>query len=88
MTFPSLLFALVLALLCGVLFHALRGGGAWSLFLYIGLSALGFALSQWIGNLFNWNLFVFGTVDIGSGVVGSAVALLLGEWLIRPERAR
>ncbi len=88
MTFPSLLFALLLALLCGVLFNALRGGTAWRLLLYIGLSALGFALGQLIVTLSGWSLFIFGTVDIGSGVVGSAVVLLLGEWLIRPERAR
>ncbi len=85
MTFPSLLFALLLALLCGVLFHALRGGTAWRLLLYIGLSVLGFALGQLIANLFGRNLFLFGTVDVGLGLVGSTVALLLGDWLIRSE---
>lgn len=81
MTLPSLLFALLLALLCGVLFHALRGGTAWRLLLYIGLSTLGFALGQLTGNLLDWNLFMLGTVDVGLGLVGSAVVLLLGEWL-------
>lgn len=88
MTFPSLLFAFLLALLCGALFHALRGGTAWRLLLYIGLSMLGFALGQLTGNLLDWNLFMLGTVDVGLGLVGSALVLLLGEWLIRPERGR
>ena len=48
MTIPILLFALLISLLCGTLFHILRGGSGWRLLLYFGLSVLGFAVGQWI----------------------------------------
>jgi hypothetical protein len=85
MTLPSLLFALVLASLCGVLFHVLRGGTGWCLLLYLGGSALGFAFGQLISAWRGWNLFTFGALDIGMGVIGSFLFLLLGEWLSRFE---
>lgn len=83
-TFPAVLFGLVIALLVGALFHALRGGSGWRLLLYLGLSILGFALGQVTGIFFGWVLFKFGMLDIGLGMVGSAVILLAGNWLIRP----
>jgi hypothetical protein len=33
MTLPTFLFALLIAMLCGVLFHILRGGSGWRLLL-------------------------------------------------------
>lgn len=85
MTLPSLLLALLIALLCGVLFHIVRGGSGWRLLLYLGLSTLGFALGQWISMWRGWNLFMFGSLDIGMGVIGSVAILVLGEWLSRIE---
>ena len=85
MTIPALLFALLIALLCGVLFHLLRGGGGWRLFLYICLSVLGFALGQLVGMWLGWNLFMFGALDMGMGVIGSALVLAVGDWLSRIE---
>jgi hypothetical protein len=85
MTFPVLLFALLIALLCGVLFHILRGGSGWRLLLYFGLSTLGFAVGQGISVWRGWHLLMFGALDIGMGVIGSAVFLALGEWLSRIE---
>jgi hypothetical protein len=32
-----------------------------------------------------WNLFMFGSLDIGMGVIGSVVILIFGEWLSRIE---
>lgn len=85
MTLPSLLFALVLASLCGMLFHLLRGGNGWRLLLDFGLSALGFALGQLISAWRGWNLIPFGTLDLALGVFGSIIVLLIGDWLGRFE---
>jgi hypothetical protein len=85
MTLPTLLLALLIALLCGALFHIVRGGGGWRLLLYLGLSTLGFALGQWISMWRGLNLFMFGALDIGMGVIGSVAILILGEWLSRIE---
>jgi hypothetical protein len=85
MTIPVLLFALLISLLCGALFHILRGGSGWRLLLYFGLSTLGFAVGQWISIARGWHLLMFGALDIGMGVIGSLVFLLLGDWLSRIE---
>ena len=85
MTLPTIFFALLIASLCGVLFHILRGGNGWRLLLYIGLSSLGFALGQWISTSLGWNLYMFGALDIGMGVIGSVLVLILGVWLSRIE---
>ena len=83
MTIPTLLFALLIALLCGVLFHLLRGGSGWRLLLYLGLSVLGFAIGQSVSMWRGWGLYTFGPLDIGMGVIGSVAILALGEWLSR-----
>ena len=85
MTLSTLLLALLIALLCGVLFHLLRGGSGWRLLLYLGLSVLGFAIGQWISVWRGWDLFAFGPLDIGMGVIGSAAVLAFGEWLSRTQ---
>ncbi|NOH02245.1 MAG: hypothetical protein HND47_09970 [Chloroflexi bacterium] len=82
-TLPAALFGLVIALLMGASFHALRGGNGWRLLLFLGLSVLGFALGQAAGMAFGWLVFRFGVLDIGLGVLGSVLMLLAGNWLVR-----
>jgi hypothetical protein len=88
MTLPLLLFALLIALLCGAMFHILRGGSGWRLLLYFGLSILGFAIGQGISMWCGWHLLMFGSLDIGMGVIGSLVFLAFGDWLSRIETTR
>jgi uncharacterized membrane protein YeaQ/YmgE (transglycosylase-associated protein family) len=85
MTLPALLFGLVIALLTGALYHAARGGGGGRLFLYIFLSIAGFALGQWVSMAYGWWVYPFGVLDIGVGVIGSVLVLILGDWLSRVE---
>ena len=85
MTLPLTLFALLIALLCGALFHILRGGSGWRLLLYFGLSILGFAVGQALSMWRGWYLLTFGALDIGVGMIGSLVFLVLGDWLSRIE---
>lgn len=85
MTIPTLLFALLIALLCGVLFHLVRGGSGWRLLLYLGLSILGFAMGQGISLWRGWDLYKFGSLDVGLGIIGSALILAFGEWLTRTQ---
>jgi hypothetical protein len=82
-TVPSILFGLVVALLAGALFHALRGGSGWRLLLNFGLSTFGFALSQLVGMQFGLTLYQFGALDLGLGIVGSALFLITGIWLVK-----
>ena len=87
MTLPTLLLALLISILCGALYHFVRGGeessSGWRLLLYFGASTLGFAVGQWVSVWQGWTLFKFGSLDIGMGLLGSLLLLALGEWLSR-----
>jgi hypothetical protein len=67
------------------LFHILRGGSGWRLLLYLALSILGFAAGQGLSMWRGWRLLTFGALDIGVGVIGSLIFLVLGDWLSRIE---
>lgn len=83
MTIPALLFAFVIALLIGALFHAIRGGGAGRLFINFGFSILGFALGHVSGMWFELSLYQFGVLELGLGILGSVLFLIAGAWLVR-----
>ena len=83
MTIPTLILALLISLLCGALYHFARGGNGWRLLLYFGASVLGFAVGQWISLWQGWTVYKFGSLEIGMGVLGSFLFLMLGEWLSR-----
>lgn len=87
MTLPALLFGLVIAGLIGSIFHLLRGGNGWALLLSLFLSILGFSVGQLVGMYFGWQLFTFGILDIGLGVIGSLL-FLAGNDLYTTWRAR
>ena len=83
MTLPTLLLALLIALLFGALYHLIRGGGFWWLVWYLGLSLLGFTLGHYIGVWRGWNFLSLGDLNLGMCSLGSVVALLLGDWSVR-----
>lgn len=85
MTLPNLLFALLVAMLYGALYHFTRGGNGWRLLLYVGLSILGFMIGQSFGTWRAWYLFMFGSLNLGMGTIGSILFLIGGEWLSRIE---
>jgi len=83
-----MLFATIIALFYGALFHFFRGGGGWKLLLYIGLSILGFAAGQLVGLWRNWLLVMLGPINLGMGTLGSLLFMVLGSWLGRSESKR
>lgn len=85
MTLPSLLFALLIALLYGTLYHLIRGGGFWRFILYLFLSVFGFAVGHLIGLWRGWVLIPIGTINFGLSSLGSILLLLFGDWLTRIE---
>ena len=85
MTFPILLFALVVALLYGALYHLIRGGSVWRLLFYFGLSMLGFGIGHLIGLWRGWIFIPLGSLNLGLSSVGSILVLVLGDWLSRVE---
>lgn len=85
MTLPTLLVALLIALLYGALYHLIRGGRFWRLFLYFGLSILGFGIGHLIGLWRGWILLPLGSLNVGLSSIGSLLVLILGDWLSRIE---
>jgi hypothetical protein len=85
MALPSLLFALLIALLYGTLYHLIRGGSFWCFLLYLFLSVFGFAVGHLIGLWRGWVLIPIGTINFGLSSLGSILLLLVGDWLTRIE---
>ena len=85
MTLPSLLFALLIALLYGALYHLFRGGGFWRLLFYLGLSVIGFAVGHLIGLWRGWIFIPLGSLNVGMSSIGSIITLGIGDWLSRIE---
>lgn len=83
MTIPTMLFALLIALLYGALYHLLRGGGFWRLIMYLGLSVFGFTAGHLIGQWRGWAFLPLGSLNLGMASVGSVVILAIGDWLNR-----
>ena len=81
MTLPSLLFALLVALLYGALYHLIRGGSFWRLLLYLSLSVLGFTAGHIVGLWRGWMLIPLGSLNLGLCSIGSLVILVIGDWL-------
>jgi hypothetical protein len=88
MTLPTLLFALLAALLYGAIYHLIRNGGFWRLMLYLGLSVFGFVVGHLVGVWRGWMLIPLGSLDLGMSSIGSILILLLGDWLSRIDSGR
>lgn len=88
MTIPALLFALLIALLYGALYHLLRNGGFWRLVLYLALSVLGFTAGHLIGLWRGWVFVSIGSLNLGMSTIGSILLLVIGDWLSRAETSR
>ena len=85
MTVPTLLFALLIALLYGALYHLIRDGGFWRLLLYFSLSIFGFVVGHLIGAWREWTFLPLGALNLGLSSLGSLAFLLFGDWLSRVE---
>lgn len=85
MTLPTLLFALLVALFYGAVYHLIRDGGFWRLFLYFGLSLAGFAAGHLFGLWRGWMFLPLGALNFGLASLGSLALLVFGDWLSRIE---
>ncbi len=85
MTLPTLLLALLVALLYGALYHLIRDGSFWRLLLYFGLSIIGFAIGHLIGIWRGWIFIPLGPLNLGISSIGSILILIVGDWLSRVE---
>ena len=85
MTLPTLLFAFLVALFYGALYHLIRGGGFWRLILFFSLSVFGFVMGHLIGLWRGWTFIPLGSLNFGLSSLGSIMVLIFGDWLSRVE---
>jgi hypothetical protein len=88
MYLPALILGLVIASLCGALYHLVRDGGFWRLALYLGLSWAGFAAGHFLAAWLGWDFLRVGDLLVGPALVGSLIFLGAGDWLSRIEIKR
>ena len=81
MTIPSLLFALLIASLYGVLYHLVRGGGLGRLLMFLIFGWAGFAAGHLLGIWQGWILIPLGELNLGMSTLGSLVFLIVGDWI-------
>jgi hypothetical protein len=85
MTFPAIVFGIVLSTVYGTAFHYWKGGSLKRLFLYVILSWLGFWIGHILGGAIGWSFAAAGPINAGMATFGSAIFLFVGEWLSRVE---
>ena len=81
MTLPGVVFSFFMALLLGSLLHLWRGGSLYRLLLYLVLSEVGFFGGHFAANLLSIRFLQVGTINLGFGILGSVLLLILGYWL-------
>jgi uncharacterized membrane protein YeaQ/YmgE (transglycosylase-associated protein family) len=81
MTYPAILFGIIISTLYGSAFHFWRGGGIGRLVLYLIFGWIGFWLGHGLGSYFEFTFDMLGPIHLGSATVGSLVLLLFGYWL-------
>jgi hypothetical protein len=85
MPLPTLLFALLVALFYGAVYHLIRDGGFWRLILYFSLSVFGFIAGHLFGLWRGWTFIPLGSLNFGLSSLGSIMVLIVGDWLSRVE---
>src|SRR5688572_32938006 len=88
MTLPALLFAFLLALLYGAVYHLIRNGGFWRLILYFILSVIGFTLGHFFGLWRGWVVDLMRSHKMLMSSMGSLIILIFGDRLSRIESIR
>jgi len=88
MTFPAILFGIVLSSVYGTAFHFWKGGSLKRLLFFVILSWVGFWVGHIVGAHLAWSFAATGPINSGMATIGSLVFLFGGEWLSRVEISR
>ncbi len=77
MTFPAIIFSLIMATLYASVFHFFKNGSLASLFFYIPISVAGFFGGQYLAELLNLHFIQLGTINFGVGSICSIGLLMI-----------
>jgi hypothetical protein len=81
MTYPAILFGILISTLYGTVFHLWRGGGLGRLLLYVIFGWIGFWIGHGLASYFGLTIGMAGPLHLGPASVGSLIFLLVGYWL-------
>jgi hypothetical protein len=85
MTFPALIFGVLLAALVAAVYHFWKGTDLKRLVLYGVFSEAGFWAGQGIAAALHWEGASVGPLHVLLGTLGSVIFLLIGDWLSQVE---
>jgi len=85
MTLPSLFFGSLLASICGLVFHLLRGGRLPRFFLYLLTAWVAFFAGHLVGEWLDWHLVRVGPLNIFPALLATIVGLFSASILAGPE---
>ena len=85
MTFPAVLFGIVLSMVYASAFHFWKGGSLARILVYVIISAVGYWTGHLVGARLGWSFWTIGPINNGMATLGSLIFLFAGEWLSRVE---
>ena len=85
MTFPAFIYGFLLAALCGAAYHFWRAEVVKKLILFLILAELGFWVGHFVGTALGWEFGMIGMLNAGTGILGAAVFLFVGDWLSKVQ---
>ncbi|NIS81434.1 MAG: hypothetical protein GTO14_14805 [Anaerolineales bacterium] len=83
---PALFLGTLIAMLCGFLFHLLRGGSPVRLLLFVATAWISFFTGQLVSTWLNWHVMRFGTLNLFPALLSTAIGLITASVLAGPER--
>ena len=81
MTFPSILFGIVVATFLGAIFHFWQGGKLGKLLYFVLISLIGFWVGHILAGLQGWLFGRVGPLNFGPAVLFAILFLIIGGWL-------
>ena len=84
-TFPALLFGLLVSALYGAAFHLWKNGGLGRLVVFLFFSVAGFWVGHLIGFLLKFNFLNIGPIYFGIATLSSFIFLMVGNELSKTK---
>ena len=87
MTAPAALIGLLLATVCGLAFHVIRGGGLSRIALDVVAACVSFFLGHAVGEWLHWELGRLGPLNLFPAFLATILGLIAASALVGPEKA-
>jgi hypothetical protein len=88
MTVQSAMLGFLIATVCGLVYHLIRGGGLARLGLYLASAWISFTLGHLVGGLLGWQALRVGPLNLLPALVATLIGLIAGDVLAGSEGRR